>query len=348
MPPDRNTIEKRMTFTRQETLACLIIDDPLLTPNYGCLNYEALLAEMKEHRFFTEIAYIPMNWKRSNPHTVRLIADNPEYFALCVHGCNHSGAEFCSGSLEDLRALATTALWRMDRHRELTGLAFDPVMVFPRGQFSKEALRALADSGYEAAFNSNLGTVSGEQPPPEDFKRPATTAYHDFPLFLRRDPDEFEALSQDIEAGRPALLVAHHTDFAEGYETITNTVDWINRHDNVRWTSLSNIARHYCGESNRSATREAVSAMAVPPCPDVPLGMAARRTLSEIRDNYVETNPVLRRLYTNLHRTLKRHLRSRLRRARKPVAGVNAASATIPATNDSGLTDNDPNRSLST
>lgn len=300
-----------MTLSSKETLACLIIDDPLLTPSYGYLNYEKLLAEMKEHRFFTEIAFIPMNFKRSDPDIVRLIADNPEYFALCVHGCNHSGSEFCKGSLETLQALATTALWRMERHRELTGLAYDPVMVFPRGQFSKEALRALAECGYEAAFNSTLRTTSGEQPPPEDFRRPATTAYHDFPLFLRRDPDELDALSQDIEAGRPALLVAHHGDFEEGYKTITDTVDWINSHGNVKWTSLAEITRRYCGPGTRAATREAVSTMAAPPCPHVPLGMAARRTLSEFRDNYVDTNRVLRSLYANVHRTLKRHLLSR-------------------------------------
>ena len=39
------------------TLACLIIDDPLLRPKYGCLDYTKLLQEMKEHNFFTEIAF---------------------------------------------------------------------------------------------------------------------------------------------------------------------------------------------------------------------------------------------------------------------------------------------------
>lgn len=323
-----------MTCSRKETLACLIIDDPLLTPNYGCLNYEALLAEMKEHRFFTEIAFIPMNFERSDPDIVRLIAENPEYFALCVHGCNHSGGEFVKGSHEQFRALATTALWRMARHQELTGLDYDPVMVFPRGHFTKEAVRALADSGYEAAFNSTLRTASGEQPPPEDFKRPATTAYHDFPIFLRRDPDEFEALSQDIEAGRPALLVAHHDDFAEGYKTVTDTVDWINAHGNVKWTSLSDIVRHYCGEGKRLAIRDAVLSMAAPPCPNVPMSIVARRMLSEVRDNYVETNPVLRRLYANAYRTFKRHVLNRNRRTHKPAAPVNAPSPPVSQMDD--------------
>ncbi len=43
------------------TLACLIIDDPLLIPRYGKLNFAKLLREMNEHNFFTEIAFIPWN-----------------------------------------------------------------------------------------------------------------------------------------------------------------------------------------------------------------------------------------------------------------------------------------------
>jgi len=46
----------------RETLACLVIDDPLLKPRYGRLDYKNLLEEMKEHSFFTEIAFIPWNY----------------------------------------------------------------------------------------------------------------------------------------------------------------------------------------------------------------------------------------------------------------------------------------------
>jgi hypothetical protein len=34
-----------------ETNACLVIDDPLLNPNYGCVNFEKLLGLMERHRF---------------------------------------------------------------------------------------------------------------------------------------------------------------------------------------------------------------------------------------------------------------------------------------------------------
>ena len=161
-----------MNTSDNETLACLIIDDPLLKPSYGCLNYESLLAEMKEHRFFTEIAFIPYNWKRSDARTVRLIAENPEHFAICIHGCDHTGSEFGKGSFEELSELAATAMWRMEWHKELTGLEHDKVMVFPRGQFSTTAIHALKEQGYLAAFNSTLRTTAGEGPPACDFSAP--------------------------------------------------------------------------------------------------------------------------------------------------------------------------------
>ena len=67
-------MNKSNTEEPRKTLACLIIDDPLLRPQYGCLNYKKLLEAMKAHNFFTEIAFIPWNYKRSNAKTVRLLS----------------------------------------------------------------------------------------------------------------------------------------------------------------------------------------------------------------------------------------------------------------------------------
>ena len=61
-----------------------------------------LLDEMKGHRFFTEIAFIPWNYRRSDLKTVRLFSENPDYYAICVHGCNHLGNEFGRDDYQDL------------------------------------------------------------------------------------------------------------------------------------------------------------------------------------------------------------------------------------------------------
>jgi len=287
---------------RTETLACLIIDDPLLRPRYGCLDYEELLRAMEKHRFFTEIAFIPFNWNRSEERTVRLFREHPEYFGLCVHGCDHTSSEFARGSEADLRERAQTALWRMERHRERTGLSYDPVMVFPRGEFSGAAMRALADAGYWAAFNSTLKTVDGGEVPVEEERKALSTLHHGFPLFLRRYPTNREGFRQDVANGRPLLVVEHHGYFRDGGRALTELVDWINGLGRVRWTSLGEITRSYLGAEAAGRSAPALPESAPH---QSPVGVSVRRMLSEFRDSHVETNPLLTKLYHDLRQIVR-------------------------------------------
>lgn len=276
----------------RETLACLIIDDPLLKPKYGCMDYEKLLEEMKEHNFFTEIAFIPCNYRRSDPKTVRLLAENGNHYAICVHGCNHLGNEFGGKNYQELSALASAALWRMEQHKRLTGLSYDPVFVFPQGRFSSVSMKALKDHGFFAAFNSSIRATDEDEAPVADSKLPAIRTYHNFPLFLRRYPNDKAGFAQDLESGRPIIIVEHHAAFRNGYETITDLVDWINKSRNIRWTSLVNIAEHYLG--NRPTISWQVADLSQP---TIQAKTMVRRFLSEARDNYVDTSNVLAKVY---------------------------------------------------
>ena len=56
-----------------EASACLVIDDPLLRTRYGFLRFSELLAVMKQVRFSTSIAFIPWNWRRSDPKVVETL-----------------------------------------------------------------------------------------------------------------------------------------------------------------------------------------------------------------------------------------------------------------------------------
>lgn len=280
----------------KETLACLVIDDPLLKPRYGCLDYERLLEVMKEHNFFTEIAFIPWNYKRSNPETVRLFDENPDYFGICIHGCNHTYNEFGGSNYQELSNIAATALWRMEQHKKHTGLAYDPVMVFPQGLFSSVAMQALKDHGFIAAFNSGLQSTDGNEPPASEYQLPATSIYADFPLFLRRYPKDKSHFIQDITIGRPILMVEHPKAFCNGYKSITDTVDWINGLGNIKWTSLLSITEYYFGRKKGDDT--AVLNYSMSPSPLIfRAKVALRRALSEIRDNYIETNSILTKAY---------------------------------------------------
>ena len=106
--------------------ACLIIDDPLLKPRYGFVRFRSLLALMEEHDFSTNIAFIPWNWRRSDPDVVRLFRDNPDRFSLSVHGCDHTAAEFGTDEIPKVRPMIERAAARMSAHETRTGLAARP------------------------------------------------------------------------------------------------------------------------------------------------------------------------------------------------------------------------------
>jgi hypothetical protein len=281
----------------KETLACLIIDDPLLIPRYGCLDYTKLLKEMKEHSFFTEIAFIPWNYRRSDVKTVRLFTDNADHYAICVHGCNHLSNEFGGTDYQYLSSLASTALWRMEQHKTHTGLLYDPVIVFPQGLFSSVAMKALKNQGYLAAFNSTLMATDAKEMPTIESNQPASRVYHDFPLFLRRYPKDKSHFVQDIASGRPIIIVEHPGAFRNGYKAITDVVDWINDLGNIKWKSLSDITEYYLGNRAVAVKKNAKSS---PTSFSFNVKVALRRILSEARDNYVETSNLLATMYRTL------------------------------------------------
>lgn len=280
----------------EETLACLIIDDPLLKPKYGCLDYEKLLDAMKEHNFFTEIAFIPWNYKRSQAKTVKLFAENPDYFGICVHGCNHTFNEFGGSNYQELSNLAATALWRMEQHKTLTGLSYDPVMVFPQGLFSSVAMQVLKDQGFVAAFNSGLRATDRDDLPASEYQLPATSIYADFPLFLRRYPKDKARFVEDVSLGRPILVVEHPKVFCNGYRSITDTVDWINSLGNIKWASLLSITEYYFGHKDGVNDYRQIGP---PPSPQFSyrIKIVLRRILSELRDNYIEPSSLLTKAY---------------------------------------------------
>lgn len=227
---------------------------------------------------------------------MKLFADNSDYFGICVHGCNHSGNEFGITNYEEIESLSSTALWRMEQHKKLTGLPFDPVFVFPQGKFSSTTIKVLKEQGYFAAFNSGLKATDYEKMPALENESAATTIYHDFPLFLRYYPESRTKFFQSMKSGRPILIAEHHTAFRNGFQYITDTVDWINSLGNIRWTSLLNIAEHYLGKRYENSFKLPDN----PPLRTNTSTLYARRILSEIRDNYIETNSIIAKLYKNI------------------------------------------------
>jgi hypothetical protein len=233
-----------------EANACLIIDDPLLKPAYGFVNFQELLSLMGHHGFSTNIAFIPWNWQRSDPKVVQLFREHPDKFSLSIHGCDHTRSEFGDHSRSRLYWKATQAVERMAWHERATGIQHDPVMVFPQGVFSEAAMSALRYTGIIAAVNND--TLSADpRPRPVRISEVwdvALMGYNGFPLFTRRYPWEgVENFAFDMLLGKPCLSVIHHDFCRDGCQQLGKFVCQINalKYPPV-WRSLGEVVRRSC------------------------------------------------------------------------------------------------------
>jgi hypothetical protein len=230
-----------------ETTACLVIDDPLLRPRYGYLKYQHLLGLMERFNFSTSIAFIPWNWKRSSRQIVRLFQENPKRFSLSIHGCDHIGGEFGSRNHGRLAWKSRQATQRMAGHQSRTGLAHDPVMVFPQGVFSEAAMAVLKRGDFIGVVNSDV--ISTDPQPTTikiaDYWNVAVMNYSDFPIFTRRYPwAGVENFAFDILLGKPCIVVVHHNDCHDGCRHVVEFMERLNKlNARLRWTNLAEVTR---------------------------------------------------------------------------------------------------------
>jgi len=239
--------------------ANLTIDDPWLTEPYGHLIYKGLLKEMEKANFHTTIAFIPWNYDRSEDDVAALFREHPDRFSICIHGNNHDHREFYKYET-DLRdswpakPLAVQeenivqALARMERFKELTGVDFDKVMVFPHGIAPAKTLGLLKK--YEFLSTVNAGNV------PLGIELPGAQGVE-----LRFEPPLFEKfvslnrwsashVSRDdiidaISQGRPLLFYEHHGFFEKGIDAFNPIAEMVNAIESrVQWKSLGYISRH--------------------------------------------------------------------------------------------------------
>jgi hypothetical protein len=238
--------------------ACLIIDDPVLRPRYGFVNFKKLAAASVERNFACNIAFIPWNWRRSAPSVVGLFKKHQDRLSLSVHGCDHSSLEFAGSNAMVIARQARLANSRMDRHRKRTGLAHDALMVFPQGAFSPVSLPVLKHNGFIAAINTEVSpTGSPSSTQIRDTWGMAILKYGDFPIYTRRYP--FHGLHNfafDVLLGKPCLLVTHHTDFSNDSSELLEFIDRLNALKlELKWRSLGGVIRrayqHWLAGGNR-------------------------------------------------------------------------------------------------
>ena len=244
----------RWAFTEHwhapEINASLVVDDPVLKQSYGFLNFQEFLSLMRRHRFSTNVAFIPWNWRRSSPAVVRLFRENPEAYSISVHGCDHTSAEFGSSDRQLLCWKAKQALARMDLHESRTGVHHDRVMVFPQGVFSEAAMSVLKQTDLIAMVNND--TISVDLHPlaitTSDVWDIAVMRYSDFPIFTRRYPWEgIENFAFDALLGKPAIIVIHHDFCGDGCLKLIDFVDRMNAlRGRLNWRSLGEVVSRSC------------------------------------------------------------------------------------------------------
>jgi peptidoglycan/xylan/chitin deacetylase (PgdA/CDA1 family) len=232
--------------------ANLTIDDLWLREPYGNVNYEALLNEMKQHKFHTTLAFIPWNYDRSEPALITMFAAHPQLYSICIHGNNHVHQEFgplathpLAKQIEDMRQ----AVARMEQFHTLTGISYDRVMVFPHSVAPVATFAQLKRANYLATANSlNVPSDSDPTSQAEIALRTTTLNYANFPSMRRYSAENDIPTSQlaiDSFLGNPILLYVHEGFFADGIDRFNQTADTVNRLDPAtQWGSLGDIARH--------------------------------------------------------------------------------------------------------
>lgn len=247
--------------------ANLTIDDPWLTEPYGHLSYEGLLGEMEKKNFHTTIAFIPWNFDRSKAEVISMFKNHPRRFSICIHGNNHDHREFCKYETKPNSILSERffdaqevnikqALARMEKFKDLTGIPYDKVMVFPHGIGPARTLGLLKKYNFLATVNA--GNVPLDSIEPEDpfFRlRPVTLQFENFPSLNRYTPKRTKIdIAIDLFLDNPILFYVHHDFFRKGIDVFNETATMLNNiKPNIHWKSLGYIVKHLYLERQRNS-----------------------------------------------------------------------------------------------
>ena len=245
--------------------ANLTIDDPALRQHSFGMRYDELLAQMKEHKFHTTIAFMPKDYDRSDPVVTRLVLVKPSYFSIVQHGNNNDGYEFykysvletdpyparpLQGQMRDI----VEGLARMEVHRGLTGVPYGKIMIFPYGISPAPTLAWLKANNFNATINANHIPLGSDPGDAFDFDMyQAVMDYENFPSIGRRfvppgglSGMDFQWLLFDLFIGKPILVFSHVDEvFRHGMDGFNETAEAINQLAvPLEWHSLDYIVKH--------------------------------------------------------------------------------------------------------
>ena len=249
--------------------ANLTLDSLPLAEPAGSLQYAALLGEMKAHDFHTTIAFLPANWDKSQPEVAKLFRANPDRYSLVQYGNNADGYEFykvaitateqgrgpeyAARPLSDQEADIVEGLNRLERHRNITGIPYGRVMVFPYGISPEATLVLLKKHNYLGTVNAQDLPLGATRPARWDYgMAPANMDYGNFPTLQGRpisDTGQAASVLQaslfDLFVDKPVLLFSERGQlFASGSDAFGPFAERLNALlGRVEWRSLDDILK---------------------------------------------------------------------------------------------------------
>jgi hypothetical protein len=232
-------------WTAPSVKATMLFDDPnLRRPQYGFIDFGALVAHADAHDYHAAMAMIPLDVAGPHRATVDLFRRRRDRLSLVVHGNNHVKHELSAPVARgDELSLAAQAMRRVERFEARHRLRVDRVMTPPHGMCSPEMARALGVVGFDALCA--LHPLPWREGSPADrllagweaaeFAGPCAVIPR-MPLFASAADIALHAFLD-----HPVVLYGHHEDVANGLEPLAAAAQRVNALGCVEWTPMEDI-----------------------------------------------------------------------------------------------------------
>jgi hypothetical protein len=242
--------------------ACFVIDDPNVRfSSYGYVSFPDLARDARECNYHVAVATIPLDLLAPGRGAVGVFRSFRPELSLVVHGNDHVRHELerCRSAVGAERMVAS-AVARVARFEQRTGIRIDRVMCPPHGGCSPETLAALFTYGF-------LGLTASRPFPWDGFADerrwrlggwlPAQLVGGGLPVIPRY------SLSRNLDdlvfrafLGQPLILYLHHADLRSGLEPLRAAARRVAELGDVRWMSLASVTKGnaLCREHDGVAT----------------------------------------------------------------------------------------------
>ena len=255
--------------------ATIVIDDPNLhSCRYGHLDYRQILAISETTPIHVALAVIPLDMWHASPSAVRALVDGRSALSALVHGNNHTRRELGRARSEERGlALLGEALRRVESLERRHGIVVSRTMAPPHGACSREMVRWLVRSGFDALVVSRPepwsdGLIADRASDPLIGAEPVSIR-DGLPIVPRILIDRLDLLPYAAFLEQPLIVYGHHGDWPDARD-LANTAQVVGRSANVHWTRVDD-ASHWANTmtiDRREATvfmRSRLASVHVPP-----------------------------------------------------------------------------------